>query len=209
MDKILISITIGYILGNIQASYLLAKIIKKVDIRTLGFGNAGMSNAVESLGWRFGLLVGFIDVSKGILSILIIRYIYALDFNPNDALLLYLNGYSVILGHIYSFCMNFKGCKVTSGLLGVLIGLDPVLGLIGFGIIILVTFITDFVTIGTLALTLFVIGFTIYFKMGLIPIIISISGSLLSLYYHLPNYRRILNHTEGRLSKVLKKIANN
>lgn len=50
MDKIIIVIIIGYFLGYIQASYLLAKIVKNVDIRTLGYGNAGMSNTVESLG---------------------------------------------------------------------------------------------------------------------------------------------------------------
>jgi len=205
MDKILLSIIIGYCLGNIQASYLLAKSIKKVDIRTLGFGNAGMSNAVESLGWKFGLLVGFIDVGKGILSVLIIKFLFKIDFNPDGALLLYLNAYSVILGHIYPFHMNFKGGKGTAALIGVLIGLNPLYGLIGILIIILVTVITDYVTIGTLALTLYVIGLTLYFKMGVIPLLISMSGSLLSLYYHLPNYRRILNHTEGRLSKVLKK----
>jgi acyl phosphate:glycerol-3-phosphate acyltransferase len=205
MDKILLSIIIGYCLGNIQASYLLAKSIKKVDIRTLGFGNAGMSNAVESLGWKFGLLVGFIDVGKGILSVLIIKFLFKIDFNPDGALLLYLNAYSVILGHIYPFHMNFKGGKGTAALIGVLIGLNPLYGIIGILIIIVVTVITDYVTIGTLALTLYVIGLTLYFKMGIIPLLISISGSLLSLYYHLPNYRRILNHTEGRLSKVLKK----
>ena len=205
MEKILLSIIIGYSLGNIQASYLLAKAIKKVDIRTLGFGNAGMSNAVESLGWKFGLLVGFIDVGKGILSVLLIKYLFKIDFNPDGALLLYLNAYSVILGHIYPFHMNFKGGKGTAALIGVLIGLNPLYGLIGILIIIIVTLITDYVTIGTLALTLYVIGITIYFNMGMIPLLISISGSLLSLYYHLPNYRRILNHTEGRLSKVLKK----
>lgn len=205
MDKILLSIIIGYCLGNIQASYLLAKSIKKVDIRTLGFGNAGMSNAVESLGWKFGLLVGFIDVGKGIISVLFIKYLFKIDFNPDGALLLYLNAYSVILGHIYPFHMNFKGGKGTAALIGVLIGLNPWYGLIGILIIIVVTVITDYVTIGTLALTLYVIGLTLYFKMGIIPLLISISGSLLSLYYHLPNYRRILNHTEGRLSKVLKK----
>ncbi|MHB8096644.1 MAG: glycerol-3-phosphate acyltransferase, partial [Erysipelotrichaceae bacterium] len=198
-------IIIGYCLGNIQASYLLAKSIKKVDIRTLGFGNAGMSNAVESLGWKFGLLVGFIDVGKGIISVLFIKYLFKIDFNPDGALLLYLNAYSVILGHIYPFHMNFKGGKGTAALIGVLIGLNPWYGLIGILIIIVVTVITDYVTIGTLALTLYVIGLTLYFKMGIIPLLISISGSLLSLYYHLPNYRRILNHTEGRLSKVLKK----
>lgn len=205
MDKILLSIIIGYLLGNIQASYLLAKAIKKVDIRTLGFGNAGMSNAVESLGWKFGLLVGFIDVGKGILSVLLIKYLFKIDFNPDGALLLYFNAYSVILGHIYPFHMNFKGGKGTAALIGVLIGLNPLSGLIGILIIIIVTLITDYVTIGTLALTLYVIGITIYLNMGMIPLLISISGSLLSLYYHLPNYRRILNHTEGRLSKVLKK----
>ena len=205
MEKILLSIIIGYLLGNIQASYLLAKAIKKVDIRTLGFGNAGMSNAVESLGWKFGLLVGFIDVGKGILSVLLIKYLFKIDFNPDGALLLYLNAYSVILGHIYPFHMNFKGGKGTAALIGVLVGLNPLYGLIGILIIIIVTLITDYVTIGTLALTLYVIGITIYFNMGMIPLLISISGSLLSLYYHLPNYRRILNHTEGRLSKVLKK----
>ena len=205
MDKILLSIIIGYCLGNIQASYLLAKSIKKVDIRTLGFGNAGMSNAVESLGWKFGLLVGFIDVGKGILSVLIIKFLFKIDFNPDGALLLYLNAYSVILGHIYPFHMNFKGGKGTAALIGVLIGLNPLYGIIGILIIIVVTVITDYVTIGTVALTLYVIGLTLYFKMGIIPLLISISGSLLSLYYHLPNYQRILNHTEGRLSKVLKK----
>lgn len=205
MDKILLSIIFGYLLGNIQASYLLAKSIKKVDIRTLGFGNAGMSNAVESLGWKFGFLVGFIDVGKGIISVLLIKYLFKIDFNPDGALLLYLNAYSVILGHIYPFHMNFKGGKGTAALIGVLIGLNPWYGLIGILIIIVVTVLTDYVTIGTLALTLYVIGLTLYFKMGMIPLLISISGSLLSLYYHLPNYRRILNHTEGRLSKVLKK----
>ena len=205
MDKILLSIIIGYCLGNIQASYLLAKSIKKVDIRTLGFGNAGMSNAVESLGWKFGLMVGFIDVGKGILSVLIIKFLFKIDFNPDGALLLYLNAYSVILGHIYPFHMNFKGGKGTAALIGVLIGLNPLYGLIGILIIVIVTIMTDYVTIGTLALTLYVIGLTLYFKMGIIPLLVSISGSLLSLYYHLPNYRRIFNHTEGRLSKVLKK----
>ena len=178
MEKLLLSILIGYLFGNIQASYLLAKAIKKVDIRTLGFGNAGMSNAVESLGWKFGLLVGFIDVGKGIVSILVIKYLINVNFNPEGALILYLNAYSVILGHIYPFHMNFKGGNGTAALIGVLLGLNPVMGLIGIAIIILVTLISDYVAVGTFALTLYVIGITLYFNMGLIPLLISISGSL-------------------------------
>ncbi len=51
MDYIIV-IAIGYILGNIQTAYFLGKIVKKVDIRAMGHGNSGTSNAVESLGWR-------------------------------------------------------------------------------------------------------------------------------------------------------------
>ena len=65
MRDIFIAALIGYLLGNIQTGYLLGKLLKKVDIRTLGQGNAGASNAVESLGWKFGVLVALIDILKG------------------------------------------------------------------------------------------------------------------------------------------------
>jgi len=202
-DYIIVAI-LGYLLGNFQSSYIFGKLIKKVDIRTLGFGNAGASNAVESLGWKFGVLVATLDVLKGVVSILLVKHFYKVGFDSAGALLLYVNGYSVILGHIFPFYMGFKGGKGTATLLGIMLGMHPWVGLIGIGIIILVTFLTDYVAIGTLALTLYIIFTTIFRDLGPGPIIISILGALLSLKLHLINYKRIALGTEGRLSLALK-----
>lgn len=205
MRDFIIVIILGYLLGNIQAAYLLGKTIKKVDIRTMGHGNAGASNAVESLGKKFGFAVLLIDMLKGIVSILLVKAIFNVGFDSEGALLLYLNGYSVILGHIFPFYMNFKGGKGTASMAGILLGLNIWIGLLGMLIVTVAALISDYIIIGTLALTIYIIGLTVFFDLGTGPILISIFGALLSLKLHLPNYKRIALGTEGRVSRVLKK----
>jgi len=202
-DLLIVSL-IGYLFGNIQAAYILTKYIKKVDIRSYGHGNAGASNVAESFGMKFGLLVAIIDILKAVLSILLIKQLYAITMETNPTLL-YLNGFGVILGHVFPFYMNFKGGKGTASLIGVLLGLDVYLGLAGIFVIVSATILTDRVALGTFCLTLFWAILTIYFRLGWIPILVSLLMFILSFKLHLPNYRRIMNNTEGRLSTVLKK----
>lgn len=206
MQNILIVSLIGYLFGNIQAAYLFTKYIKKADIRSYGHGNAGASNVVETFGPKFGLMVVLIDVLKAVVSISLIKLIYTIGLESNPTLL-YLNGFSVILGHIFPFHMNFKGGKGTASLIGVLFGLSFPLGLVGLAIIILGTFITDRVALGTIGLTLYWISLSVYLELGWVPLLITALMFILSIYLHLPNYKRILNNTEGRLSTVLKKKA--
>ena len=194
---------IGYLLGNIQAGYLLGKLLKKVNIRTLGQGNAGASNAVESLGWKFGVLVALIDILKGVAAILLVKFMFSVGFNKEGALLLYTSGYFAILGHIYPFYMKFKGGKGTAALIGILLGMNPVYGIIAMFILAGVTFATDYIAIGTLSLLFYVLFMTIFKDLGLWPVMITIAGGLLSIWLHLPNFRRIQNGQETRLSKVL------
>lgn len=206
MQDILIVCLIGYLFGNIQAAYLITKYFKKADIRSFGYGNAGASNVVESFGMKFGLLVALIDISKAIFSILLIKILYSITLDSNPTLL-YLNGFSVVLGHVFPFHMNFKGGKGTASLIGILFGLNFICGFLGLFIIILGTFITDRVALGTIGLTLYWIFLTQTLKLGWMPSLISVLMFILSFYLHLPNYKRILNNTEGRLSHVLKKKA--
>ncbi|SFN31329.1 glycerol-3-phosphate acyltransferase [Proteiniclasticum ruminis] len=205
MKEIIISAVIGYLLGNIQAAYILGKLIKKVDIRTMGQGNAGASNAVESLGWKFGVLVGIIDVLKGVVSILLIKLLFDVKLNPDGAFLLYLAGYTAILGHIYPFYMNFKGGKGTATLVGILLGLNPLYGLIGILFIVSTTLLTDYIVLGTAALTTYVVALTCLKDFGTGALVLSILGALLSMFLHRKNYRRIKLGTETRLSQVLHK----
>lgn len=205
MRDFIIAAVIGYLLGNIQTSYILGKYVRKVDIRTLGQGNAGASNAVESLGWKFGAVVAIVDVLKGVAAVLLARQLFNAGFNAQGAPILYIAGYSAVLGHIYPFFMNFKGGKGTATMIGILLGMNPLYGLIGILIIIATTFITDYIAVGTLALVFYISAMTFFKDMGLLPIIISVLGGLLSLKLHLPNYRRIQEGRETKLSAVLKR----
>lgn len=205
MKDLFIVAIIGYCFGNIQTSYWLARIVKKVDIRTLGKGNAGASNTFESLGWKYGVFVAFVDVLKGLLSILLVKNLYQVGLNPQGAFLLYLNGYCVILGHIFPFYMNFKGGKGTASLIGLMMGLNVWFGLAGIAVMVVVTFATQYVAVGTAVLVTFVVVVTVWMDWGVGAITLSLMGAVLSLYLHLPNYRRIAKGEESKLFAVLKK----
>lgn len=207
MKEILLAVGIGYLLGNIQASYLLGKLLYKVDIRTLGHGNAGTSNALSSIGWKFGLFVAIVDVLKGIVSIMLMKVLFNATLD-NNSLLLYVNGFSAMLGHIFPFYMNFKGGKGTATLLGVLLGIQPVVGIAAILLLIALTFAFDYVALSALIISALVLIATMLARFGWIETIIAASMLGLSLYLHIPNIKRIKNKTEGRLSTTLKKKRN-
>ncbi len=201
MEKYALIIILGYGFGCMQWSYILTKLIKKTDIRTVGVGNAGASNMVISYGWKMGALVAILDTSKAIISILIIKYI----FDLTDPSSLYLNGAGVILGHNYPFFMHFRGGKGTASTLGMLFGINYKLGLLGLLIIALVALSTNYIVLGTMALVTFIIVATIYLDLGYIPIIIAIFIGIQSIYKHLPNLKRILSKNERGIRSTIKK----
>lgn len=200
VQKFALVMILGYLFGCLQWSYILGKIIKKQDIRNHGYGNAGASNTVTAFGWKMGAAVAILDIVKAIISIIIVRYI----LNSSDMLSLYLNGTSVILGHNYPFFMGFKGGKGTASTIGMLLAINLKLGLLGILVIVLVTILTDYIALGTMALvTFFVIG-TFYLGYGPACILLSIFIAILSAYKHLPNIKRILSHNETGLRYAIK-----
>ncbi len=201
----LVVIVLGYLLGNIQTAYLLGKFIKQVDIRTMGHGNSGTSNAVVSLGWRFGIIVGIIDILKGVLSILLVKWLFNVAFDAEGALLLYLNGFSVILGHNFPFFMSFKGGKGTATLVGVLWGLHPLLGFGSMIVVLLFALLTDYIVMGTMALLIYFVAVTVYLDLGIGAVSIAFVIAALSIKMHWPNFIRISKGQESRVRKVMRK----
>lgn len=200
MERYALIILLGYIFGCLQWSYILGKVIKKKDIRTLGVKNAGASNTVTVFGWKMGVLVAILDISKAIISIIIIRYI----LKSTDMLSIYLNGTSVILGHNYPFFMGFKGGKGTASTVGMLLAIDYKLGLLGILVIFLVTLSTDYIALGTMALVTFFVLATLYLRYGPACVILALFIAALSAYKHIPNIKRILSHTENGLRNTMK-----
>lgn len=200
MEKYALIILVGYIFGCLQWSYILGKIIKKKDIRSLGGGNAGASNTVTVFGWKMGVLVGILDIAKAIISIIIIRYI----LKSSDIFSLYLNGTSVILGHNYPFFMGFKGGKGTASTVGMLFAINLKLGLLGLLVILAITLFTDYIALGTMALVTFFVIATFYLGYGPACILLALFIALLSAYKHIPNMKRILSKSENGLRNTIK-----
>ena len=110
--QIIINIILSYLLGSISGSMVLGK-LRGVDIRTMGSGNAGGTNAFRTIGPLFALGVVIIDILKGVVSVSLIS---GFNFHSNIDINLIsympvLCGIAAVLGHVYPIYYNFKGGK--------------------------------------------------------------------------------------------------
>jgi len=198
--KIISAILIGYAFGCIQSAYLISKLFGKMDIREHGSGNAGASNITEIMGLKYGIAVGLIDILKGVFAVLVVGWIY-----PANPELPYLAGIMAIIGHCFPFYMKFRGGKGVATLIGMAFGLDWKLGLLFVLLVAVPALVSDHVSVGSL--TVYVALPVATYFMGYNTIIVSIGFlmTLLGFYVHRSNIQRLRNHTEGRISVVLKK----
>ena len=124
----LIIIITAYLLGNISTSYIVAKRLAGVDIRTQGSGNAGSTNVLRTLGKKAGALTFIGDVLKGLIAVLIARLI-AYGVNLDDTTCAYIAVVAVVLGHNYPVFLGFKGGKGVATSLGSMLGMNPLVAL--------------------------------------------------------------------------------
>jgi len=198
--NLLLAVFIGYLLGNIQTSYILGKLFKGIDIREKGTANAGASNAVIVLGWKFGIATFIIDALKAAIAMWIVKYIT----NGNTDLAV-LAGVMAMVGHIYPIFMRFKGGKGIASILGILLGLNGFIALVLYLTIVFGTVISNYLTIGEfLILVLFpvatyLLGYS-YTAVGLITL-----ACLLSAYKLRENFSNTFKGNEQTLTSVLFK----
>ena len=106
----LLSLLIGYCFGLFQTSYFYGK-LHGVDIRTMGSGNAGTTNALRSLGAKAGLITLAGDVCKCILAVLVMYLLIGKNHPEILPLLKVYTAFGVIIGHDFPFYMHFRGGK--------------------------------------------------------------------------------------------------
>ena len=116
----LILIIISYLIGSIPSAYIAGRVSKNIDIRKFGSGNVGATNAFRVLGKFWGIIVFICDFLKGFFCVGILPHIFKISLEPKFITVL---GISVILGHIYTIFLNFKGGKGVATGFGVLLGL--------------------------------------------------------------------------------------
>lgn len=119
MINIVIAIIGGYILGSIPSAYLVARLRKGIDIREVGSKNMGATNVYYQVGLLEATVVLLADIGKGIVAILLARWLgLSLTFQL-------LTGLAAVAGHAYPIFLKFRGGKGGATTLGILFFLMP------------------------------------------------------------------------------------
>ncbi len=148
---------IAYLLGALIGSLIVGQLKGGVDIRTLGSGNAGGTNALRTQGYGFAFWVMLIDIGKGWVAVgwLPGLAIPGVGFDPqvNRDWLTVACAAAVVIGHVYPVWYGFRGGKGAATLIGVLAGLKPIALLPVLGVWLLTVMITGFVGLATMLAT--------------------------------------------------------
>lgn len=195
----LLIILTSYLLGSISTSYIIAKKVAGVDIRTQGSGNAGSTNVLRTLGKKAGALTFVGDFLKGSLAVFISKII-AQKFNLDPLSSGYLAAAFVVLGHNYPIFLGFKGGKGVATSLGSMITLNPIIASICFLVFLVVVFFTRYISLGS------ILGISISPIIMIIlkneqAFFITLFLTAVTIVSHRENIKRLLNGTERKLGQ--------
>lgn len=184
---------LGYALGNFSPAYLVGRLAGGFDIREQGSGNAGATNVMRTLGWRYGALVFLLDALKGAAAA-------GVGFWLGSDLGMAAAAIGVVLGHDFPVVLNFRGGKGIAATAGILLSLLPLPTLAGILLFVLVVVGTRMVSLGSLV---FVSGMALYALLSQQPlmlVVIAVGAAVFAIVRHRENIRRILAGVENRIS---------
>ena len=199
MTYLIIALTaiVSYLIGSVNFSILLSKMLSGKDIRESGSGNAGAK--------KMGIITLLLDVLKGIVVILLSRLVKNIAGTDEIyPVISYIAGVCVILGHNFPLYFGFKGGKGVATSLGVVLMLDWKVGLIVAVVAIAVMAVTRYVSLGS------ILGGAMYIVIEIVKMIVTknvdaiqlvcvvIIGGLLIARHH-ANIKRLLSGTENKL----------
>ena len=220
-------IAVAYLIGSIPTSIIAGKLLKGIDVRDFGSGNAGGTNAFRVLGWKAGLAVTLIDIAKGtIAAVPVVGFFKAHPLGAfpdmNETALSLIAGMAAVIGHVFTIFAGFKGGKGVSTAAGMLIGLAPVSMLMVIGIFLLTVTISRYVSVGSILAAvafpliiairkyIFDLGtgldyrfFDHWFVHDSLDYHLLIFGAIVAvaiIYTHRANIKRLFSGTENRLS---------
>ncbi|MCQ2910957.1 MAG: glycerol-3-phosphate 1-O-acyltransferase PlsY [Clostridia bacterium] len=202
---------IGYLCGNLHGAFIIGKLFKKQDIRDFGSGNSGSTNALRVFGFRLALPAFIIDFVKGFLPVFFVCAISDLLLKLIGCSMIYTGetiamlktmiAFGIILGHNYPFVLKFKGGKGIASSVGILMGINWLVGFIFGSLILIISFTTKYVSLGSCISSL-LLPFIMYFiTWDKNYIILSVFLAVFALYRHKSNIVRLKNGTENKFGK--------
>lgn len=200
--KLLVAYLLGSLLGSLLFGYL-----KGVDIRALGSGNAGATNAMRTQGIGFGLGVFAFDLAKGVVAVRVLPQLSlpgaGIEPDLGREWLMLGCAFAVILGHVYPVWFGFRGGKGVATLLGAVGGLNPLLLLPMVAGWILIVLTTGYVGLASMIAALCLVLFVHVYRPADTPLLaFSVATLLLVLYTHRGNIARMFTGREHRAHRL-------
>lgn len=206
MIELAIKAAVSYLLGSIVGGLVIGH-FRGVDLRTLGSGNAGATNALRTQGWKAGLLVFAIDVAKGVIATRVIAPAVIPGIAPDGELHAWSTavcGIAVILGHVYPIWCGFRGGKGVAPFVGAVLGISAQLLLVMVLTWLVAAILFGYVglssILGALAVATAIATGTFALHTPLLTF--GILAALLILYTHRSNIARMRAGTESRARRL-------
>ena len=195
--ELLITIFCAYIIGSIPTGYIIVKIFKDEDIRTIGSGSTGATNVKRVMGKKWFFITLILDALKGALPV-ISAAVFANSFTE-IGLLPVTAAVAVILGHSKSIFLNFTGGKSVASGVGTILALNWQAGLIIAIVWAFITYFSKYVSLGSV-IALALSPFIMYFIDGRSAYVVyCILGALYIIYLHRENIKRLLQGVENKV----------
>jgi len=203
MPELILKVLLAYALGSVSGSLMLGR-FRHIDIRSMGSGNAGGTNALRSVGKKFALAVAVIDVAKGAVAAGLIPLLpLPVAGDTSDVTLLAVScGFAAVLGHCYPVWHRFRGGKGAATAVGVLLVLQPWVLPLMFLIWFLVIGFTGWVGLGTILAGISIVPSMIWLNVPAEHLWLGITLAVFITFTHRGNIRKMLRGEEYCFEKA-------
>ena len=187
MEVLIISI-LSYLMGSVPFGFILTKVFLKKDIRDIGSGNIGATNALRAGNKSLGYGTLFLDIIKAIIPVVYVKLNYP-DY-------IFIASLCVFLGHIFPIWLKFKGGKGVATYVGILFSINLIIGFVFIGVWFFTFLISKYSSLsslfGSLSVPIYLFFFTNQ-NLAFFSIIF-----ILLLYTHRENVKRLINKEESK-----------
>lgn len=195
MPMMIVAAIVGYLIGSVPFALVLARRWGAGDLRLVGSGNVGAANVVRASGLKPGLLVAILDMSKGMVSVLLAQRL----FGGTGAAAL--AGFAAIVGHIYPVWIGFRDGKGVATACGVFVILSPTAATAALISFVVCVWKTRYVSLGSVLAAILVPALAWGLDEPRPIVAAGLASAALVVFRHRSNLRRLWSGTERRFGR--------
>ena len=202
-----LAIIVGYLIGSLSFAVIVSRAMGLNDPRTFGSKNPGATNVLRSGNKGAAVITLLLDAAKGWLPVVLVKW-YGARYGLGEGTMA-LVGLAAFVGHLYPVFFKFVGGKGVATACGVLLGVNPVLGLAAGATWLIMAYFFRYSSLASLTAAVFAPVYYIfgdgvgwYLNKGVVFALAIMS--LLLIYRHVENIGKLLKGTESRLGKKAK-----